>query len=134
MTLGLGIAVSASTAAAQVMCASTMTANGPAQIGTTLQVTIMGNPQCHSCLWVSKNAGPTPIGPVTIPIGLPVLTSMDYGPLPVSGTLVLNIPIPADPNLIGLQIYMTNVGYPAGIPPSLTNIGFSPALVLTITP
>ena len=135
LALGLVALTAAPTAlVAQGPCASTITITGTPRIGTQISMTVTGSALCHSCIWVSKNQGPTQIGPITIPIGLPLLNAIDYGPLPPSGTITLPISIPNDPNLIGLQLYFTNVAYPQGSGPSLTNIEFSPAVVMTFVP
>lgn len=116
---------------AQGPCASSITFNGTPRIGTTISMTISGSSQCHSCLWISKNPGPTQVGSVTIPIGVPLLNALDYGQLPPSGSITLPIIIPNDPNIIGLQLFMTNVSFPSNQGPTLSNVEFSPAAVLT---
>ncbi len=129
----LAVFVSAA-ATTNAQCATTVTLNGVPRIGTQVQLVISGPTSCHACLWISKNPGPTMIGNIVIPIGLPLLNFADLGPLPMSGQVVTPVNIPNDPNLIGLQLFFTNVSYPAGQVPSPTNVMFSPALTVTIQP
>lgn len=130
----VAMALPAGEAAAQGPCASTVTVNGPPRIGTRITLTISGSSSCHSCLWISKNIGPTQIGPVVVPIGVPLLNALDYGQLPPSGTIVVPINIPNDPNIIGLQLFLTNASFPSNQSPTFTNVEFSPAVVITFAP
>jgi hypothetical protein len=115
-------------------CASTITFTGQPSLGAQITMTIQGSSQCHSCLWVSKNPGPTQVGSVTVPIGVPLLNALDYGQLPAAGSITIPLTIPNDPNLIGLSLYFTNVSFPSAQGPTLANIVFSPAATLTIVP
>ena len=133
MCLGLAFATS-TVAPAQGPCASTVSFVGAPRIGAQISMVVSGSNLCHSCLWISKNAGPTVIPPVTIPIGLPLLNWLDYGAIPPSGSFTVPISIPADPNLIGLSLYFSNVSFPSNQTPSVTNLQFSPAAILTFLP
>ena len=119
---------------AQVNCSSNITITGQPRIGTTIQFQVTGTVGCHSCVWISKNPGPVQIGPVTIPIGLPLLNVVDFGTLPPSGSYTVPLQVPADPNTIGLQLFFTDVSFPSAVGPTIQNVRFSPAAVITIVP
>lgn len=110
-------------------CLSTISIVGQPRLNTTIQFCINGSPNCHACIWASKNAGPTVIGNITIPIGFPLIDYFDLGSFPPSGQICTPIPIPNDPNLVGRSFYFTNASFSPTAP---QNTIFAPQFVVTI--
>lgn len=85
-------------------CATSMWLVGDPRVGTTVTFCRNGQRGCHDCLWVSLFPGPTSVGGITAPIGLPLLLVLS-GDVFTQLPLCLPLSIPGDTGLIGLQVY-----------------------------
>lgn len=73
-------------------------------LGQSLTFKMGGGPGCAGCFIVSFDPGPTFIGGVSYPIGMPFYEVIS-GVLPSTGVISLTITIPNDPILVGLTFY-----------------------------
>jgi len=95
-TLGL-LTLSASP---QSACNPQVTVSGTTCLGDTITVTMSGHLDCKGCLVGSLDPGPTFIGPLTIPVGMPARTFV-IGLAGKSRTFT----IPNDPVLMNASYY-----------------------------
>jgi hypothetical protein len=96
-------------------CACGAWANGPARLGERVTICQEGEAGCHDCVWVSLEAGPTPIGApfnLIAPIGLPILTQFDFD-FPSNNRICFDLDVPNDPNLVGVTLYFATLTHPA---------------------
>ncbi len=113
-------------------CRTAVYATGNTAPGGQFDLCVTGGTGCHACLWLSLVAGPTIVGPYTIPVGLPLAAAFSLGNLGLGGTgnaTCVSFVLPNNPALSGLTIYATNLTYYA---PNPTGIDFSPAFELVV--
>lgn len=85
-------------------CATSMWLVGEPLVGSTVTFCRNGQRGCHDCLWVSLFPGPTSVGGITAPIGLPLLAVLS-GNVFDQFPLCFPLTIPGDPGLVGLRVY-----------------------------
>jgi hypothetical protein len=83
----------------------------PPHLATTTQLCFGGRPRAVGTLLASLFPGPTMVGPIELPIGLPLALTLKLPPIPLSGTQCFPVQIPDDPQLVGITIYFTVI-YP----------------------
>ncbi|MBI5851554.1 MAG: hypothetical protein HZB39_11110 [Planctomycetes bacterium] len=85
-------------------CATSMWLVGDPLVGSTVTFCRNGQRGCHDCMWVSLFPGPTNVGGITAPIGLPLLAVLS-GSVFDQFPLCFPLTIPGDPGLVGLRVY-----------------------------
>ncbi|MEM7204340.1 MAG: hypothetical protein AAF628_29040 [Planctomycetota bacterium] len=112
-------------------CQPNIWITAPARIGTTIQLCISGTTNCYGCLAASLSPGPTVVGPLSIPLGLPLALAAPFPYLPGANTLCFPFDIPLEQSLVGTTFYTVQA---ATLPdPSSRRTGGAQAL-LEITP
>jgi len=103
---------------------------GEPNLGNTIQFVMSAPEGCHACLICSDDPGPTMIGSLTIPIGMPfipILIHLTAPPMPV----VKSIFIPNDPIFVGLTIYCAAAAID---PVTFTGLNITDSFSFTIGP
>ena len=86
---------------------------GDARVGGTFDFCVTGGVDCHVCVWVSATQGPSLFQQYQLPVGQPILHSIDFGAIGGSTTLCTPVTIPNAPALAGTTVYYTNITYPS---------------------
>ena len=81
--------------------------DAPAAIGTTIELCATSAAGCHGCLLVSADPGPTQIGSILVPIGLPLLATIVFPVFP-QAPICAPLTIPDNPQLVGMSLYMNS--------------------------
>jgi hypothetical protein len=97
-------------------CRTALYTVGNTSPGGQFDLCVTGEDGCHACIWVSTSPGPTQVGSITVPIGLPLTSAFDLGNFGLNGAgNVFCIPyvVPNNPALSGTSFYAVNVTYNA---------------------
>jgi len=109
----------------------------PPHIATTTQLCFGGSPRAVGTLLASLFPGPSMVGPIELPIGLPLALTLKLPPIPMSGTQCFPVEIPDDPQLVGITIYFTVIYPLTNRPPRLQRpetLEFTPRFDMKILP
>ena len=112
-------------------CNTAVFLRGLPRIGDAVQLCVAGNNQCRAFIGVSATPGPELFKDYILPIGTPILFTLDFGYFPQNQhEFQLPLQIPMDWGIIGLELHWTSLthGYE-----NFTNFRFAPAYTMTIT-
>jgi hypothetical protein len=112
-------------------CNQSVFLRGTPRIGDAVMLCVSGNNQCRAFIGVSATPGPELFKDYILPIGTPILFTLDLGYFPVNEhEFQLPLQIPMDWGIIGLDLYWTSLTHPYQ---TFTNFRFAPAYQMTIT-
>lgn len=97
-------------------CRTAMYTTGDRSPGGQFDICVTGGFGCHACVWVSATAGPTTVGNITVPIGLPIAAAFTLGNFGLGGagtSFCVPVSVPNNPQLSGFTFYAVNVTYNA---------------------
>ncbi len=114
------------------LCRTALYTAGSTTPGGSFDLCVTGGYGCHACVWVSPTAGPTTVGGVTVPIGLPIAAAYDLGNFGLGGAgnvFCISYSVPNNPGLSGFTFYAVNITYNAL---NLTSYSFSSPIEIVI--
>ncbi|MEM7201789.1 MAG: hypothetical protein AAF628_16095 [Planctomycetota bacterium] len=101
-------------------------------IGTQIALCVSGTTHCCGCLAGSPFPGPTVVGPLTIPVGMPLALVQTIPFVPGQNTQCFPMRIPARVGLVGLEAFVMHAATFAG-PPGAAPLELTPRLDLTFS-
>jgi hypothetical protein len=105
-----------------------------APIGTAVLVELHGLPLAPAVIGFDLSPGPTIVGGESLPIGVsPAYQDLIQVPTDAQGLLAIQLAIPADPVLVGAEVYLLGLVWDANDPNGLdfsngSTLGFGPPL------
>lgn len=113
-------------------CRTSIYTVGSTSVGATFDLCVTGGYGCHACVWVSGTPGPTNVGGITVPVGLPIAAAWDLGNFGlgnVGNSVCIPVNVPNNTQLSGFQFYVANITYNAL---NLNGYQFSAPFTVTI--
>lgn len=101
-------------------------------VGGNFNLCVTGGYGCHACLWVSATPGPTMVGNITVPIGLPIAAAYGLGNFGLGGvgnSVCVPFSVPNTPMMSGFTFYAVNITYNAL---NLNGYAFSDPFTITV--
>lgn len=131
---GEGSGFLSTTSPAVVGCQQSVFIGASPTIGTTVNFCVSAAPACTGCWIGSLFPGPVQVGPINLPIGVPLLFEVMLQ-LPVSANVCFPLAIPSNQNLVGVTVYLTFATLNTAAPPpsGLGLLNFSPRFDVTFT-
>lgn len=97
-------------------CRTALYTVGQTSVGSSFDLCVTGGYGCHACVWVSGSAGPSVVGGITIPIGLPIAAAYTLGNFGLGGTgnsVCVPVSVPNNTQLVGFEFHAVNITYNA---------------------
>jgi len=113
-------------------CRTAMYTTGDRTPGGQFDICVSGGFGCHACVWISATPGPTTVGNITVPIGLPIAAAWTLGNFGLAGggnSFCIPVNVPNNPQLSGFSFHVVNITYNAL---NVVDYSFSAPLEITI--
>lgn len=88
-------------------CVPNFWITGEPSLGNTFNFCASALAGCHGCMLGSFDPGPTPVGPLVLPIGLPLAFAFGLPVFPTTNAICVPVGLPREPSLVGLTLHIT---------------------------